>query len=345
MFAADGRLQLWNNRFRALWGLEEAFLSGHPRVDVFAQAAAGQLATPNRSALIPELVRSATMERQQRGGRVAFADGRHFEFAAVPLPDGNALFTMLDITDSRRAEQALRDRNQALEEADKVKTQFVANMSYELRTPLTSIGGFAEMLRRRLCRRAVAGGEGLCLRDPGIGRAAGPAGRRRARPDAGRWRGTAAGARRCRSRGGGAGGGGAGARRGGAAAGRLRGRGAALGGARDGRRKAAARGGRASAAPRDRGGAGGRARAAPRRRQRDWRRGWWCRTTGRAWTPRRRRTPSTASRCRASSRAASGRWAWGCRSRSSSSRRMAARSTLLSEPGEGTLVTVELPRR
>ena len=28
--------------------------------------------------------------------------------AAVPLPDGNALFTMLDITDSRRAEQALR---------------------------------------------------------------------------------------------------------------------------------------------------------------------------------------------------------------------------------------------
>ena len=146
VFAADGRLQLWNNRFRALWGLEEAFLSGHPRVDVFAQAAAGQLATPNRSALIPELVRSATMERQQRGGRVAFADGRHFEFAAVPLPDGNALFTMLDITDSRRAEQALRDRNQALEAADKVKTQFVANMSYELRTPLTSIGGFAEML-------------------------------------------------------------------------------------------------------------------------------------------------------------------------------------------------------
>ena len=146
VFAADGRLQLWNNRFRALWGLEEEFLAAHPRVDAFAQAAAAQLATPNRSALIPDLVRSATSERQQRGGRVAFADGRHFEFAAVPLPDGNALFTMLDITDSRRAEQALRDRNHALEQADRVKTEFVANMSYELRTPLTSIGGFAEML-------------------------------------------------------------------------------------------------------------------------------------------------------------------------------------------------------
>ncbi|MDQ2893222.1 MAG: PAS-domain containing protein [Pseudomonadota bacterium] len=146
VFAADGKLQLWNNRMRAVWGFEEEFLAGHPRVDAFAAAAAPKLATANRAALIPELVRSATQERQQRGGRVAFADGRHFEFAAVPLPDGNALFTMLDITDSRRAEQTARDRVDALEAADKVKTQFVANMSYELRTPLTSISGFAEML-------------------------------------------------------------------------------------------------------------------------------------------------------------------------------------------------------
>ncbi|WP_337137651.1 PAS domain-containing sensor histidine kinase [Sphingomonas aquatica] len=147
VFAADGRLQLWNNRFRQTLGLDETFLAGHPRVDVLAQAAAARLAAPGKAVLISEMVRSATLDRQQRGGSLAFADGRHFDFAAVPLPDGNALFTMLDVSDSRRMEQALRDRNEALEAADRVKNAFVANMSYELRTPLTSISGFAEMLQ------------------------------------------------------------------------------------------------------------------------------------------------------------------------------------------------------
>ncbi|MFW2852425.1 PAS-domain containing protein [Sphingomonas sp. TX0543] len=146
VFASDGKLQLWNNRFRALWGLEEEFLSGHPRVDAVAEKVAPKLANPSRAKFINELVRAATVERQMRSGRVDLADGRHFEFAAVPLPDGNALFTMLDITDSRRIEQALRERTEALENADRIKTAFVASMSYELRTPLTSISGFAEML-------------------------------------------------------------------------------------------------------------------------------------------------------------------------------------------------------
>lgn len=147
VFAADGRLQIWNAKFRQVWGLNDAFLDSHPRVDTLAEAVADQLANPGKASLIPELIRFATQQRMQRSGRFAMADGRHFEFGAVPLPDGNALLTMLDISDSRRVEQALRDRNEALETADRVKTAFVASMSYELRTPLTSIKGFAEMLQ------------------------------------------------------------------------------------------------------------------------------------------------------------------------------------------------------
>lgn len=148
VFAADGRLQLWNNRFREVWQFEEEDLAEHPRVDAMAPHLAKKLKTPGHANLVREFVRAATAERRQRSGRVSMADGRDYEFAAVPLPDGNALFTMLDITDSRKIEAALRDRNQALEDADRLKTAFVSNMSYELRTPLTSISGFAELLAK-----------------------------------------------------------------------------------------------------------------------------------------------------------------------------------------------------
>ncbi len=147
VFESNGRLSTWNNRFREVWEFEESFLVGHPRVDALAEVAASRLLNPERASLIRELVRSATVDRKQRGGRVALKSGRYFEFAAVPLPDGNALFTMLDITDSRQVENVLRERAAALEESDRIKTGFVANMSYELRTPLTSIQGFAEMLQ------------------------------------------------------------------------------------------------------------------------------------------------------------------------------------------------------
>ncbi|MEJ7934976.1 PAS-domain containing protein [Sphingobium sp. AN558] len=146
VFASDGKLQMWNSRFRIIWGAKEEMLATHPRIDELMRAVQAVLAKPQQSNLVRELVRAATIERKQRTGQVGFADGRIFEFAAIPLPDGNALFTMLDVTDSRRAEQMLRDRNEALEQADQVKSAFVTNMSYELRTPLTTIAGFAEMM-------------------------------------------------------------------------------------------------------------------------------------------------------------------------------------------------------
>ncbi|MBA3941066.1 MAG: histidine kinase [Sphingopyxis sp.] len=147
VFAPDGRLHLWNQRFRRLWGIDEPTLAAHPRVDVLMGGLADRLAKPNQISIVQEVIRAATLERTQRVGEVRFADGRHFDFASIPLPDGNALLIMLDITPSRKMEEALRERNEALEAADKVKTAFLSRMSYELRTPLTSIGGFGEMLQ------------------------------------------------------------------------------------------------------------------------------------------------------------------------------------------------------
>jgi len=146
VFSSDGRLYLWNRRFSQVWGLDEEWLAEHPRVDEMVPALARKLVNPTAAAQIREMVRKTISDREAANGRITLTDGRHFEFAAVPLPDGNALFTLVDVTDSTRIESALRERATALEQADRVKTDFVANMSYELRTPLTSIGGFAEML-------------------------------------------------------------------------------------------------------------------------------------------------------------------------------------------------------
>ena len=146
VFASDGRLYLWNRRFSQMWELDEEWLADHPRVDEMVPALARKLVNPTAAAQVREMIRNTMADRQPTNGRITLTDGRHFEFAAVPLPDGNALFTLVDVTDSTRIEAALRERATALEQADRIKTDFVANMSYELRTPLTSIGGFAEML-------------------------------------------------------------------------------------------------------------------------------------------------------------------------------------------------------
>jgi len=111
-----------------------------------ADRIAVRLKRPAQVGTVGAAIRSATLERAEQSGRLALADGRFLEFAGVPLPDGNGLLTVLDITATQKAEAALRERNAALVEADAVKTRFIANMAYEFRTPLTSIGGFAEML-------------------------------------------------------------------------------------------------------------------------------------------------------------------------------------------------------
>ena len=147
VFAPDGSLQVWNRSFAGTWGLEPELLDNHPSADELLAAIAPNLSQPGQAKAIGDIVRAATLDRREKGGRVELADGRTLEFAGVPLPDGNGLLTVLDITDSQMAETALRERNQALEEADAVKARFLANMSYEFRTPLTSIGGFAELIQ------------------------------------------------------------------------------------------------------------------------------------------------------------------------------------------------------
>src|SRR4029079_16771021 len=79
-------------------------------------------------------------------GQLERRDGSVVDLVTVPLPDGATLVTFLDVTDTVNVERALRERNDALEQADALKVDFVHHVSYELRSPLTNIIGFAHFL-------------------------------------------------------------------------------------------------------------------------------------------------------------------------------------------------------
>ncbi len=51
-----------------------------------------------------------------------------------------------DVTDSREAEEALRERTARLAQADRIKDEFLATLSHELRTPLSTILVWAHLL-------------------------------------------------------------------------------------------------------------------------------------------------------------------------------------------------------
>jgi signal transduction histidine kinase len=147
VFGPDGRLRLYNPAFRRLWSLAEDALDGTPHLSEIA-AALPQAHNGGRR-LWEEmrlLLAAAPEDRTVRHSRVERGDGVTLDAVGVPLPDGGVLFTFLDMSDTARVERALRDRAEALAAADRLKTQFMANVSYELRTPLTTILGFSEIL-------------------------------------------------------------------------------------------------------------------------------------------------------------------------------------------------------
>src|SRR6202035_4468512 len=89
---------------------------------------------------------TAIDDREQVSGRIERRDGSVIDCATVPLPDGATLVTFQDVTDNVNVARALRERNEALEQADEIKVDFVPHVSYELRSPLTNIIGFAHFL-------------------------------------------------------------------------------------------------------------------------------------------------------------------------------------------------------
>ena len=145
VFGSDGRLRLHNAAFARMWRLSPRVLAERPHIEkitALCQPLHGD--APAWQALRDVI--TAIDSRETIPGRIERRDGSVVDCTTVPLPDGATLVTFHDVTDSVNVERALRERNEALEDADKIKIDFVHHVSYELRSPLTNIIGFVHLL-------------------------------------------------------------------------------------------------------------------------------------------------------------------------------------------------------
>lgn len=147
VFGTNGRLTLSNPRLSALWKLPMNALGANPHIDQIADAS-GQV-LPDGAKIWSDLKRNIidlNPTRTDKAGRIERTDGRLLDYATTRLPDGQTMMTFLDVTESASYSKVLKERNDALVTADRLKDAFVENVSYELRSPLTNIIGFADLL-------------------------------------------------------------------------------------------------------------------------------------------------------------------------------------------------------
>jgi len=147
VFGSDGRLDLHNPAFARLWKLKAEQLNGGAQPHV--ETVLGWCAPLHADETFWTRLRGAVTGLESREpiqARLERLDGSVLDCVTAPLPDGATLVTFQDVTDSVNVERALIERADALQDADRLKSAFVHHVSYELRSPLTNIIGFAQLL-------------------------------------------------------------------------------------------------------------------------------------------------------------------------------------------------------
>jgi signal transduction histidine kinase len=146
VFGADGRMKLINPAFARLWRFDPARAGARPHIDEVARDCLPLLADPSVWDELRATIVGLPEDRRPVEGRIERRDGLVLDCVSLPLPDGATLITFFDSTASANVERALTERNEALVSAEKLRNDFVNHVSYELRTPLTNIIGFTQLL-------------------------------------------------------------------------------------------------------------------------------------------------------------------------------------------------------
>ncbi len=148
VFGPDGRLKIHNAAFETMWGLFPDDLVDEPR---FRDLIPLLLGAYHDRGFWHEMGARTTdpspEARRHVSGEINRVDDSILTYLSKPLPDGATLIAWEDVTRSRQTEAALRERAEAMDAAKQLKTEFVGHISYHLRTPLTTISGYGELLQ------------------------------------------------------------------------------------------------------------------------------------------------------------------------------------------------------
>ncbi|MCX7338291.1 MAG: ATP-binding protein [Alphaproteobacteria bacterium] len=146
VFGSDNRVRLTNPAIGQIWRLTDEERSPSSHINDILEKAEHLFNDRNESQIWRKEMLDIISMRQSVNGRFAFKGDRRLEYSYVPLPDGSHLMTFVDVSDRWRFEQALKERTETLERADRIKSDFISHVSYELRSPLNTISGFMDIL-------------------------------------------------------------------------------------------------------------------------------------------------------------------------------------------------------
>ncbi|EJF98188.1 hypothetical protein MEI_00687 [Bartonella vinsonii subsp. arupensis Pm136co] len=149
VFGSDGRLRLSNPALSKLWSLPYN-LSVEGTHITQLQSHCSTLTVGKEWNEFTKFITGFDEKRDTYSGRMDLINGTIIDYTLVPLPNGQTMLTFVNVTDSVHVARALQEKNEALESADRLRNEFVQHVSYELRTPLTNIIGFSDILRDQI---------------------------------------------------------------------------------------------------------------------------------------------------------------------------------------------------
>ncbi|WP_332065256.1 sensor histidine kinase [Bartonella sp. CB189] len=149
VFGTDGRLRLSNPALSKLWSLPYNLLIQGTHITQL-QNHCLTLTIGQEWNQFTKFITGFAEKRDTWSGRMDLKNGMVIDYTLVPLPDGQTMLTFVNVTDTVHVARALQEKNEALESADRLRNEFVQHVSYELRTPLTNIIGFSDILRGQI---------------------------------------------------------------------------------------------------------------------------------------------------------------------------------------------------